>query len=52
MDGLSGITSNIIYDSPSSPMSLWANIIMLVLIVAIAGFLIYRRRKLQHHVEA
>jgi preprotein translocase subunit YajC len=52
MAGLSGITSNIIHDKPASPMSLEANILMLLIIVALAAYLIYRHRKRQRRALA
>ena len=46
-NGLDGITSNIVAEGPSSPMSLEANILMLLIIAGVAGYHIYRHRKRQ-----
>lgn len=43
--GLEGVTSNVIGDGSASPLSVKAGIIMLVVIIILAAYLIYRHRK-------
>lgn len=43
--GLEGVTSNVVGDGLASPLSIKAGVIMLVVIIILAAYLIYRHRK-------
>ena len=51
MNGLSGITSNVIHSPPGSPMSLMSNLFMILIIAALLSYIAYKYWKRQKNLE-